>query len=103
VRECHRQRPGGRAAVAVFADQRPGGLAAVSHASGEGDADERARRQANAIAQHGDRIEHGAGRAGQRAAVERDRIGRRAAATDELRAVGFPFTAPPRRPSTPST
>ena len=38
-----------------------------------------------------DRIEHGAGRARQRAAVERDRVGRRSSAAEEPRAIGFPL------------
>ena len=57
----------------------------------EGDAHERARRQAHALAHRGDRIQHGADRARQGAAVERHRRGRRSAAAEEPRAVGFPL------------
>ena len=55
------------------------------------DADDGARRQPDALAQRADRVEHGAGRARQRAAVEHDRVGRRAAAADEARPIGLPF------------
>ena len=61
------------------------------HAGGERHADDGARREPDALAQRADRIEHGAGGARERAAVERDRIGRRAAAAEEARAVGFPL------------
>ena len=60
-------------------------------AGGERHAHEGARRQPHALAQRGDRIEHRAGRAGQRAAVERERVGERAAAAEEPRAIGLPL------------
>ena len=46
---------------------------------------------ADALPQAEDRIEHEAGGARQRPAVERDGILERAAAADEARAIGFPF------------
>ena len=72
-------------------------------AGGERDAHERAGRQPHAIAQRRHRIEHGAGRARQRAAVERDRVGGdRPRPRNRARSVSH-STAPPSRPSTPST
>ena len=55
-------------------------------------------RQAHAFAQRGNRIEHRAGRARQRAAVERRRVGRRAAAAEEARAIGLPFDGAAQAP-----
>ena len=103
VRERHRERARRGAAVAVLAHQRERGGAIGRDAGGERHAHERAGRQAHPIAQRRNRVEHGAGRAGQRAAVERQRVGGRTAAAEEARAIGFPFDRAASRPSTPST
>ena len=56
----------------------------------------RARHQPDPLAQAEDRIEHDAGRARQRAAVERRRVVGVAAAAEEARAIGLPFDRPLR-------
>ena len=91
VREGHRERARRGAGVAILPHQRQRRRPIGRDAGGEGDPHERTRRQPHPLAQRRHRIEHRAGRARQRAAVERDGIGRRAPAAEESRAVGLPF------------
>ena len=92
VRERHRDSARDVAlAVTILADQRASRVTVCCHARGECHAHKSARRQADAIAERRDRVEHGARRARQRPAIERNRIRRRSAAANELRTIGFPF------------
>ena len=96
VREGQREGARGRARVAILLRERLGGLAIRGDAGGEREAHRRARDQPDPLAQAEDRIEHDAGRARQRAAVERGRAVGVAAAADEARAIGLPFDRPLR-------
>ena len=82
-------RRGARLVVAL--GQGQGRLAGRRHPRGEGQPHEAAGRQANALPQADDGIEHDAGRAGERAAVEGLRVLGTAPAAQEARAVGLPF------------
>ena len=79
------------ASVAILSRQRHRGGAIRRDAGGKGHADDGAWRQPDALAQRADRVEHCAGRARQRAAIEDDRSGGRAPAADEARPIRFPF------------
>ena len=68
------------------------------HPGGERQPHEAARGEADALAQADDGIEHGARRAGERAAVEGLRVLGPAPAAQEARAVGLPFHRPLRPP-----
>ena len=96
VREGEREGARGRARVAVLLGERFGGLAIRGDAGGETEAHRRARDQPDPLAQAEDRIEHDAGRARQRAAVERGRAVGVPAAAEESRAIGLPFDRPLR-------
>ena len=91
VREGHRKGARGRAAVAILPRQRQGRRAIARDAGGKRHAQNGPRREPDAFPERADRIEHGAGRARERAAVERNRVGGRAPAAEEARAVRLPF------------
>ncbi len=93
-RERERARRGAR--VAVLLRERLRGVAIGGDAGREREPDGRAGRDPDPLAQTEDRIEHDAGRARERAAVERRRHARIAAAAEKLRAVGLPLD---RRPA----
>ena len=91
VRRRHREGARGGAGIAVFPHQRERRRAIGGDAGRERDAHERAGRQPHALAQRCHRIEDGAGRSRQRAALDGDRVGRRSPATQESRTIGFPL------------
>ena len=78
-------------AVAILAHQRSAASRSAATPVAKVTRDERAGRQPHPVAQRRDRIEHRAGRPGQRPAVERQPVGRRSSAADEARAIGLPF------------
>ena len=91
VGERHRERARRGAGVAILPDERERRRPVRRHAGGEGHPHERTRHQPEPFAQRRHRIEHRAGRARQRAPVERGGIGRRTAAAEEPRAVRLPL------------
>ena len=86
----------GGARVAVFLGERLGRLAIRRDAGGETEPHRCARDQPDPLAEAEDRVEHDAGRARQRASVERRRMVGVAAAAEESRAIGLPFDRPLR-------
>ena len=90
VRQRQRERARRAAGIVVLPRERFGRLAIRRHAGGETEPHGGARRQPDPLAQADDRIEHDAGRARQRASVERRGV-RRAAAAEEAGAIGLPF------------
>ncbi len=98
VRERHRQRPCRCAGVAVLSHQRERGGAIRRDAGGERHPHERAGRETHPLAQGRHRVEDGADGAGQRPAVERQRIGGRSAAAEEAGAIGFPLDGAAQAP-----
>jgi hypothetical protein len=91
VGEGHGEGARSGAPVAILSCQRNRGGAISRDSSGKGHADDGAWRQPDALPERADRVEHCAGGARQRAAIEDDRSGGRAPAADEASAIGFPF------------
>ena len=84
------------ARIVILVRERDGRFAIRGDAGREREAHRRAWDQPDALAEAHDRIERDAGRARQRAAVERRRTVGVAAAAEESRAVGLPFDRPLR-------
>ena len=90
--ERHRERAGRGAPSRYFRTSASAVVAIWRDTGGERDADERARRQPDALAQRRHRIQHGAGRSRQRAGRRgRQGSGRRSSAAQEPRAIGLPL------------
>ena len=96
MREGEGEGPRRGARLVVALGEGQGRLPGGRHARGEGQPHEAARREANALPQADDGVEHEPGRAGEGASVERLRVLGTAPAAQEARAVGLPFHRPLR-------
>ena len=96
MRECEREGARRRARVAILLCERFGGVAVRRDARGEAEAHRRTREQPDSLTKAENGVEHNAGCARERATVERHRVVRVPTATEESRAIRFPFDRPLR-------